>query len=179
MIDCIASWIRQKLVDEVSKAHFFSILADETTDCSNKEQLTLVIRFADNQNQIREEFLDFVEVPSTTGEALSKLLLKQIRFLGLDPNLIRGQGYDGAANMCGRGTATRITQEFPLALYVHCSAIVLNLCIVKAREMQAVRNVLGTMIEVGLFFKGSAKRQDLLEKHIIGLAMPEPKKKSW
>ena len=70
--------------------------------------------------------------------------------------------------MCGkqRGAATRITQEFPLALYVHCSAHVLNLCIVKACEMQAVRNVLGTMIEVGLFFKGSAKRQGLLEKHI-------------
>ena len=76
LIDCIASWIRRKLVDEVSKACLFSILADETTDCSNKEQLTLVIRFADNQNQIREEFLDFVEVPSTTVEALAKLLLK-------------------------------------------------------------------------------------------------------
>ena len=71
----------------------------------------------------------------------------------LDPHMIRGQGYDGAANMCGkrRDVATRINQQFPLALYVYCSAHVLNLCIVKVCEIQAVRNVLGTLIEIGLF----------------------------
>ena len=92
--------------------------------------------------------------------------------------MIRGQGYDGAANICGkqRCSATRISQQFPLALYVHCSAHVLNLCIVKACDIQVVRNVLGTMIEIGLFFNYSAKRQVLLEKH-IGLCMPESKKK--
>ena len=83
--------------------------------------------------------------------------------------MIRGQGCDGAANMCGkqRGAATRINQQFPLALYVHCSAHVLNLCIVKACEIQAVRNVLATMIEIGLYFNHSAKRQVLLEKHMV------------
>ena len=88
--------------------------------------------------------------PSTTGEALADLLLGQIGMYGLDPNFIRGQGYDGAANMSGkqRGAAACINQRFPLALYVHCSAHVQNLCIVKACEIQAVRNVLGTMIEV-------------------------------
>ena len=123
-------------------------------------------------------FFDFVEAPSTTGEDLADLLLAQVGMYGLEPNFIRGQGYDGAANMCGkqRGAAARIQQQFPLALYVHCSAHVLNLCIVKACEVQAVRNVLGTMIEIGLFFNNSAKRQVLLEKH-IGLNMPESKKK--
>ena len=69
---------------------------------------------------------------------------------GLDPNFVRWQGYDGAANMSGkqRGAAARINQRFPLALYVHCSAHVLNLCIAKACVIQAVRNVLGTMVEV-------------------------------
>ena len=174
----MGAWIRQQLIREVAEARFFSILADETTDCSNREQLTLVFRFVDGENQIREEFFDFIEAPSTTGEALADLLLTQVRMYGLDPSMIRGQGYDGAANMCGkqRGAATRISQQFPLALYVHCSAHVLNLCIVKACEIQVVRNVLGTMIEIGLFFNYSAKRQVLLEKH-IGLCMPESKKK--
>ena len=40
----------------------FSILADEVTDCSNLEQLSLAIRFVDKQCQIREEFLDFIAV---------------------------------------------------------------------------------------------------------------------
>ena len=56
LIDCVATWIRQRLVDEAREARFFSILADETTDCSNREQLTLVLRYVDSQNQICEEF---------------------------------------------------------------------------------------------------------------------------
>ena len=56
LIDCVATWIRQKLVHEVTEACFYSILVDETTDCSNREQLTLVFRFVDGENQIREEF---------------------------------------------------------------------------------------------------------------------------
>ena len=75
-----------------------------------------------------------------------------------------------------RGAASRISQLFLLALYVHCSAHVLNLCIVKACEIQAVRNMLGTMIEIGLFFNNSAKRQVLLEKH-IGQDLPDSRKK--
>lgn len=100
------------------------MLADETADCSYKEQLTLVVRFVDSEKQIREEFVDFVEAPSTTGEGLSELLLERIRMLGLGPNCIRGEGYDGAANMSGKqkGAAACIKEQFPLALYVHCSA---------------------------------------------------------
>ena len=52
-----------------------------------------------------KEFFDFLEAPSTTGEALADLLLGQIGMYGLDPNFIRGQGYDGAANMSGKQRA--------------------------------------------------------------------------
>ena len=178
LIDCVATWIHQRILHEIKEAHYFSVLADETIDCSNKEQLTLVLRFVDNNRQIREEFLDYLQTPSTTGEALADLILSQVGIYGLDPNLIRGQGYDGATNMCGlqQGAATRICRLFPLALYVHCSSHVLNLCIIKACELQAVRNVLGTMTEVSLYFNNSAKWQVLLEKH-IELCMPDSKKR--
>lgn len=107
LIDCVGAWIRQQLIREVAEACFFSILADETTDCSNREQLTLVFRFVDGENQIREDFY-YIEASSTTGEAVADLLLTQVRMYGLDPSMIHGQGYDGAANMCGkqRGAAT-------------------------------------------------------------------------
>ena len=178
LIESVGSWIRQEIVDEVKKAGFFSILADETTDCSNKEQLTLVLRFVDGQKKIREEFIEFVEAPATTGQALAELLLSRIELLGLDANLLCGQGYDGAANMSGRqsGAAVRIRQIYPLALYMHCNSHVLNLCIVKASEIQAVRNIFGIMIEVALFFNGSPKRQALLESK-INILVPESRKK--
>ena len=60
-----------------------------------------------------------------TGRALSENILQQCN---LDLHLLRGQGYDGAGNMAGRysGTAALIQRQYPLAVYTHCAAHVLN-----------------------------------------------------
>ena len=40
---------------------------------------------------------------------------------GLDPNKLRGQGYDGAGNMSGKtnGAASIISSDYPLAICIH------------------------------------------------------------
>lgn len=39
------------------------MLADETSDIANKEQLTLCVRYVHfDQNKLREDFLQFIEV---------------------------------------------------------------------------------------------------------------------
>ena len=65
--------ILEKLLTEVRKAGYFSIIGDEATDSSNNEQLSLVIRFVDKDINVREEFLAFFECTSgVTGEALAE-----------------------------------------------------------------------------------------------------------
>ena len=82
---------------------FFSISADEVRDIGDHEQLALRIRCVDKENQIREEFLAFIDVSEeTTGEFLSKELLSFICEVGLDPTKMRIQCYDGAGNMSGK-----------------------------------------------------------------------------
>lgn len=51
--------IRQELLDSIKEASFFSIIADEATDVANKEQLSILIRFACN-NKPCEKFLGFL-----------------------------------------------------------------------------------------------------------------------
>lgn len=46
-----------QLVAEIKAAKFFSILADEVSDVSGQEQMSLVLRFVDAKGQIREEFV--------------------------------------------------------------------------------------------------------------------------
>lgn len=54
----------------------FSVSTDKVRDISNHEQLTVTIRFVDNENQIREEFIAFIDVSEgTTGEISSKEML--------------------------------------------------------------------------------------------------------
>ena len=90
LILCTGDWIRAQILEEVKVAKFFAICADEAADCSNKEQLPIVLRFVDMSNTVREEFVDFA-----TGAAIAEKILEALRGYGLDLNCLRGQSYDG------------------------------------------------------------------------------------
>ena len=88
-------------------ATYFTIIADEVTDCSNKEQLSLVLRYVNpGDKQIREDFVAFVECDcGITGRALADKILTFLSSHGLDPFKLRGQAYDGSGNMSGSTAA--------------------------------------------------------------------------
>ena len=71
----IRDYLRKQIIREVKVAKFFSILADEVADVSNKEQMPLVLHFVDTKGHIREEFIKFIYLANgTTGETLRKPL---------------------------------------------------------------------------------------------------------
>lgn len=163
LIEVCGDHIRQKLIKEIRDSVFFSISADEVADSSNTEQLALVIRFVDSDDNIREEFMGFVACTGgTDGETLSKTILHMMEdTFGLDMLNCRGQAYDGAGAMAGKvkGVATRISKKYPKAHYMHCAAHVLNLCIVKALNIRIIQNMMDLADGVFKFFHNSPKRQ--------------------
>ena len=74
LVSVLGDCVRTSILSDIKEAKFFSILADEVTDCSNLEQLSIAIRFVDNHCLIREEFLDFVTVERITGNALASAI---------------------------------------------------------------------------------------------------------
>ena len=167
LITLCGDHIRSKIIADITKAELFSILADEVTDTSNKEQMSLVIRFFDGTN-IKERFVDFIECEHLDGASIASKLIGQLKYYGLDMSKLCGQGYDGAGNMSGRlkGAAAIIRAQFPNATYVHCNSHVLNLAVVNACDMQPMRNMMGTLKEVCIFFKYSPKRHAKLKRNI-------------
>lgn len=70
--------ILKKLVKEVNASRYFSVLADETTDISVVEQLTICVRYlvgTGKEINVHESFLKFTEVTSLTGEHLASAIL--------------------------------------------------------------------------------------------------------
>jgi len=51
---------------------------------------------------LREDFLGFVKMTSTTGLAIKDAILIKLKEVGLSMDNLRGQGYDGEANMSGK-----------------------------------------------------------------------------
>jgi len=165
----IGDTIRGEIVNDVKNAKFFTILGDEVTDCSNLEQLSIIaVRFVDGNEDIREEFLDFVTMERITGAALSTAILTRLESWGIDIKNCRGQGYDGASNMSSSraGVQGHILEVAPLAFYTHCSSHQLNLCIVSGCSIPQVRNASGTISEIAKFYNYSPNRQRFFEKII-------------
>ena len=56
-----------------NRNNFFSIICDEYTDISNREQLSFCIRWVDKFLVVHREFLRFYEVPNIKSEHLIRL----------------------------------------------------------------------------------------------------------
>ena len=87
----IGKWIQKKITKDISEgSRIFSVIADEGRDCSNKEQMPLIIRYVDKRLEVQESFMGFVEcVGGTTGELLAELIESSWLDIGLDLNLRR------------------------------------------------------------------------------------------
>ena len=81
----------------------------------------------------------------TNVEALATKFLEALNNLGLPLDEMRAQGYDGASVMSGHvnGVQARIKQQNRKAVYIHCRAHVLNLCIVRihSSNLPLIRNM--------------------------------------
>ena len=134
---------------------------------SNKEQLSIALRYVDSDTLLaREDLVGFVECDTgISGCALAAKITSTLEELGLDLENLRGQAYDGAGNMAGsvRGTAALICAQHPLAMYIHCSSHCLNLAVVKSLEFSSVRNMMAIVGRVYQFFSAHPKRQGAFE----------------
>ena len=118
-----ASLITTSIINQCNSSSFWSIMADETTDVSTVEQLSICVRFlsvCNNEIEVREEFLGFCALPTTTAESITSAMIQFMKNAGLDTNKLVGKGFDGAANMSGHISAvsTRLQQAFPNAKYL-------------------------------------------------------------
>lgn len=55
----VGNYISSKIITEVKQTRMFSVMADGAADISNKENLSLVLRYVDSSKNIREEFVGY------------------------------------------------------------------------------------------------------------------------
>ena len=167
MLEIMAHQIMRKLRGLIQKSPFLAIMVDETTDVSNKEQLTLVIRRIDENLDVFEEFLGMYSLLTTNAQsivtAISDVLLRfEIPFAK-----IRGQCYDGCNTMAGSksGVAAKIQQNEPRAVFTHCYGHALSLSVSDTVKRSSImRDCLDTCYELVKLIKFSPKRDAMLTR---------------
>ena len=162
----MAHHVLREILGEIRESVRYSLIADEATDVSNKEQLCVTIRWVYNSFNIHEDPVELIDVPKTNAETLTALIKDCLIRFSLPLSQCRGQAYDGAANMSGHvsGVAARIQEAEPTAIYVHCLAHSTNLCLqTVGRKIAAIREALDLVMELSQFIRFSPKRSTLFQ----------------
>ena len=161
LITLMGQTLLRDLLVKIREANWYAIIADETRDVSNHEQLSLSIRWVDKSYLIHEDFVGLVHVLRTTADSLTCAIKDVLIRCILPLSNCRGQAYDGASNMMGHlhGVATQILASEPTAIKVHCFAHCLNLCLQDVtRNCQPIRAALDLVMEISQLIMYSPKR---------------------
>ncbi|XP_050062008.1 zinc finger MYM-type protein 1-like [Aphis gossypii] len=132
LIKTIASSTRKNIIEKIAFTRAYSILVDETKDVSKKEQLSFIVRFVDGNLNIHEKAIGCYHMKKCDAYTLSQEILNIAVHNKLDIQKCVAQCYDGASVMSGlfSGVQKRIVDIVPHAIYIHCHAHRLNLCLV-------------------------------------------------
>ncbi|KAJ4451822.1 hypothetical protein ANN_03296, partial [Periplaneta americana] len=137
LINSVADVLRDEIYNEIQNTDFVAIMLDETSDISNKSQLSTVFRyFSVSQKKVVERFLGFRDVSADrTAAALFDHVNEIIEQYNCEEKLV-AQTYDGAAVMSSHlnGLQSKVLEKYPKALFTHCYAHVMNLVLQQSLE---------------------------------------------
>ena len=131
ILNIMALKILRAINRDIKAAGIYAILADETADVSNKEQLVFCIRWVDNNLCVNEDMIGMYPVKGTDADQLVFVIKDILMCLDLNIADARGQCYDGASAMAGAktGVATQIKSINPKCLFTHCYGHALDLAV--------------------------------------------------
>lgn len=103
-IDIIGEYIERKLLDNLLNCNFYTLLADESTDEANREQLSLFAKFIIGRETVSDHFLGIVNVQKTDAESLMMAIEQFLLAKQIDITKCRFVAFDGTNTMSGEVT---------------------------------------------------------------------------
>lgn len=166
MIHMMANAVLRKLLSNLKASKHFTIIIDETTDSSVKEQVAFCVRSVNEDFEVSEEFLGLYETSGTEANILFQIVKDILIRFELPFDDLRGQCFDGASNMSGKlnGLQKLIRDEQPKAIYVHCAAHSLNLSVEDSlRDLSMMRDIMHLAKDLINTVRESPKRSNLFK----------------
>lgn len=159
--------ILRKQIKQIQQAQFFTTMADETVDSSNKEQLVICLRWVDVDFEPHEIFFGMYHIDNTEASTIFNAIKDVFQRFNLSFDRIRGQCYDMAASMARSksGVAFRIKSIEKRAVYMHCYGHVLNLaCNDAIGGCRTKQNAQENTREITKLIKLSPRRDTIFKK---------------
>lgn len=167
LLDICENTVREEMLMEVRESRFFSLVTGDLVEFANENHLPLFLRFVNQQNVLREEFLDFVPFDGDEPALVERLEAQLTDRWGLSMEDCRGQAHKatGISTTKMKAVAVLLMEKYPLALHMPCSHMALNIHLANSLPFPNVQVVMETLRRIGAFFQAQST-QDELEKAI-------------
>lgn len=165
LINTMNDIVVSKIVERIEYTNTYAVILDSRQDASKKECTTVLVRFVEHEpqestkNQVKpqERLVKIFTSGDTTGENLSKEILKTFKEIGINLKGMVGQSMDGAGNMRWKysGVKSYIIRECPNAMYIWCCSNRFSLVVEKSMGIcPEMRNVFSLLQEIYVFMSG-------------------------
>ncbi|KAK0150728.1 Zinc finger MYM-type protein 1 [Merluccius polli] len=166
IISVIAQKILDAIVALIKRAKYFSVIMDCTPDCNHTEQLSIVLRIANCEEDV----------------GLFETFIEHLKKLQLNISDCRRQSYDNGSNMQGKhqGVQRRVLDINKKAMYVPCGSHSLNLVICDAAQssVQSVTSF-GQLQRLYNLFSSSVQRWEIMQAHVKKMTVKSLSTTRW
>lgn len=165
-VDALSNAVHGVILGGLTRADYFSLAIDESTDNTDVSQMCVYVRYFD-EKVFREELLSLIPLEgNTTGDTIfNKLeeLFKRHSLLFEKINLIVT---DGAPAMvgCHRGLVSRLKEIAPQVQGLHCLIHQSVLC---ARLSGELKGVMDKVMRIINFIRGTSSTQHRLFRQLV------------
>ncbi|XP_041653025.1 THAP domain containing 12b [Cheilinus undulatus] len=167
LLDVCENTVREEMLMEVRESRFFSLVTGDLVEFSHERYLPLFLRFVNQQNVLREEFLDFLAFDGDEAFLVEKLESQLTDRWGLSMEDCRGQAHKatGTSTIKMKAVAVLLMEKYPLAVHMPCSHMALNIHLANNLPFPNVQIIMETLRRIGTFFSVPFT-QDELQKAI-------------
>lgn len=154
LLDVCENTVREEMLMEVRESRFFSLVTGDLVEIGNEKHLPLFLRYVNQQNVLREEFLDFMSFDGDESALVERLEAQLTDRWGLSMEDCRGQAHKatGTSTVKLKAVAVLLMEKYPLAVHTPCSHMALNLHLASSLPFPNVQVVMETLRRMGDFF---------------------------
>lgn len=137
-----------KIVNEIKvNGNIYGLELDTSQDLTTIDQCSIVVRYVDDESNICERTVLFIESKNSTGKEIYKMIDKSLNDIGLSVRDISGFSFDGAGNLRSenKGVNHYIKKANPKSVYMWCYCHRYNLVIQKATSSFKIKYIIGNL----------------------------------
>ena len=123
------------------------MLADECTDITTIEELSVVCRWVENGLPV-EHFIEIIPLKKADAQTIYVTQVDCLKVKGVQISKLIGMGFDGAATFSGKHkrVQTLLESNSPHSIFVHCYCHLLQLaCVQAANSTPGIKHVYSTL----------------------------------